>query len=523
MADTVQPDTMHDATSSRMVGPRLGPVGWVRWAWRQLTSMRTALMLLFLLALAAVPGSLLPQRGSDPVGVSDYLRAHRTLGPLFDRLSGFDVFAATWFAAIYVLLLVSLIGCVVPRSRQHLLGMRARPPAAPRNLHRLPVASSFSVNEQPEAVLRSAYDALQARRFRVDSGEGWVAAEKGYLRETGNLVFHLAIVALLLGVGLGAAWGFKGTRIVVEGTGFADTLTQYDGFSSGRFASTDNLPPFSLTLQDFSATYQQAGDQRGAARTFAARMQVVDAPGATPREATIHVNDPLHVAGTKVFLVGHGYAPRFTVRDGQGREVWSGPIVTLPQDPTNLASTGVLKASEARPTQLGFVVDLFPTAARAADGRLVSSFPGALDPVVNLGGWTGDLGLDVPQSVYRLDTTKMTQVGRAQLAVGQTWTLPHGAGSVTFDGVSEWANLQVSHDPGKGVALIAAIAAISGLLLSLAVRRRRVWVRASPGTDGGTVVDVAGLSRTENGGVERDVDELVRLLGAEPGPPATEV
>jgi cytochrome c biogenesis protein len=514
MTDTI--DGAKAVGASRTVGPRLGPLGWSRWAWRQLTSMRTALFLLFLLALAAVPGSLLPQRGNDPVEVSNYLRKHQTLGPLFNRLSGFDVFAAPWFAAIYVLLLVSLCGCVLPRSRHHLSGMRARPPAAPRNLNRLPVARSLLVDEPADQVLRSTYDALRKRRFRVDRGDGWVAAEKGYLRETGNLLFHLAIVALLLGVGLGAAWGYKGTRILVEGDGFSDTLTQYDGFSAGRFASSDNLPPFTMKLQQFTATYQASGQQEGAARSFAAKLQVTEAPGKKARQVTIHVNDPLHVGGDKVFLVGHGYAPSFTVRDGQGRVVWSGPIVALPEDPTNLASTGVLKASEARPTQLGFVVDFFPTAAQTQSGMLVSSFPGLDNPGVSLGIWTGDLGLDVPQSVYRLDTTKMQQVGRAVLGLGGTYTLPNGGGSITFDKVDQWANLQVAHDPGKGVALVAAIAAIAGLLLSLAVRRRRVWVRAFVGTDGRTVVEVAGLSRTENGGVERDVDELVRLLGAEP-------
>ncbi len=42
--------------------PALGPRELLRWAWRQLTSMRTALLLLLLLALAAVPGSVVPQR-----------------------------------------------------------------------------------------------------------------------------------------------------------------------------------------------------------------------------------------------------------------------------------------------------------------------------------------------------------------------------------------------------------------------------------------------------------------------------
>jgi len=56
--------------------------------------MRTALLLLFLLALAAVPGSLLPQRSSDPTLVDLYIVRHPKLGPFIDRLDGFDVFGA---------------------------------------------------------------------------------------------------------------------------------------------------------------------------------------------------------------------------------------------------------------------------------------------------------------------------------------------------------------------------------------------------------------------------------------------
>ncbi|NBR78076.1 MAG: hypothetical protein EBT76_04695 [Microbacteriaceae bacterium] len=38
--------------------PDLSLKSWLRWIWRQLTSMRIALILLLLLAIAAVPGSL---------------------------------------------------------------------------------------------------------------------------------------------------------------------------------------------------------------------------------------------------------------------------------------------------------------------------------------------------------------------------------------------------------------------------------------------------------------------------------
>src|SRR5258708_39406029 len=101
---------------ARLRPRRFGVVGWLRWIWRQLTSMRTALVLLFLLALASIPGSVLPQQGIDPAAVSQYYAAHPALAPFLAKLSGFDVFGAPWFAAIYLLLFTSLAGCVLPRA-----------------------------------------------------------------------------------------------------------------------------------------------------------------------------------------------------------------------------------------------------------------------------------------------------------------------------------------------------------------------------------------------------------------------
>ena len=105
--------------------------GWARWTWRQLTSMRTALVLLFLLALASVPGSVLPQVGIDPAAVDRYYAAHPALAPVLARLSLFNVFGAPWFAAVYLLLFASLAGCVIPRTVRLARSAWQPPPAAP--------------------------------------------------------------------------------------------------------------------------------------------------------------------------------------------------------------------------------------------------------------------------------------------------------------------------------------------------------------------------------------------------------
>ena len=117
--------------------PKLGVVGWLRWGWRQLTSMRTALVLLLLLAIAAIPGSIVPQRTADPNGVSQYRTDNPDLYPILDHLQLFDVYSSAWFSAIYILLFISLIGCVIPRTTHHFKALRARPPRTPVRLSRL--------------------------------------------------------------------------------------------------------------------------------------------------------------------------------------------------------------------------------------------------------------------------------------------------------------------------------------------------------------------------------------------------
>jgi cytochrome c biogenesis protein len=511
----------------------LGARGWLRWGWRLLTSMRTALVLLFLLAVAAVPGSLLPQRSSDPAAVQRWQEDNPGLAPLVDALSGFDVYGSPWFSAVYLLLFVSLVGCVLPRSRQHWRAMRARPPAAPRRLERLPAATEVAVDAPPEQALAAARSVLRGRRYRVAEGDGWVSAERGYLRETGNLVFHLSLVVVLVAVAVGHLYGFRANVVVVEGEGFSNVVAQYDSVETGPWFDDASLEPFTVGLDRFDVRYEQSGEQAGAPRDFDARVTWTEEPGATARTATIASNQPLVTGRSKVFLTGNGYAPRFTVRDGEGQVVWQGASPFLPRDANN-TSEGVVKVPEAQPEQLGFTGLFLPTAAII--GSPISIFPDTRDPRVFLTAFEGDLGLDdgTPQSVYRLETGAITQfrdpeapgepLARA-LAVGDTLELPGGAGSITFDGVSRFVNLQVARDPGTTPALVGAVLAMAGLLLSLFVRRRRVFVRAAPpeadGSGGRTVVSVGGLSRSEDEGLADEVRAVAeRVAGRAPAPGA---
>ena len=484
--------------------PPLGPAGLARWAWRQFTSMRTALILLFLLALASIPGSILPQRGTNEIAVREWIEQRPTLGAFLDAIGMFDVFASPWFAAVYLLLFISLVGCVLPRMRQLWRAWRAVPPPAPRRMGRIAGTQTAVVDEAPQAVIEAMAERLAGERWRVRIGEDasgtWVSAEKGYLKEAGNLFFHIALVAILVAVGVGSVFGWHGSVIVRVGQGFANTITQYDDWAGGRFVTATDLPPFSFTLDSFQAEFEREGAQRGEPRVFDARVTYRADPAAAPQQASIQVNEPLDVGAGTVYLVGHGFAPHFTLTDRRGQTVFEDAVVFLPQD-GNFSSTGVLKAPDAQP-QMGFEGVFLPTVQITESGDAVSSFPAPDDPAVLLVGWEGDLGLDdgVPQSIYALETDGLERFGVEGLRPGESWVLPDGRGTLTFTGYERWASFRVAHDPGQGWALLAAVLAMLGLTISVAVQRRRLWVKASLPTEGEaagrTVVEIGGLTRT---------------------------
>jgi len=508
-----------------------GPAGGRRLAallrmWRQLTSMRTALLLLFLLAVAAVPGSLLPQRPVSPLRVAQYLQDHPKLGPFLDRMSGFNVFSSPWFGAVYALLFISLIGCLTPRMRLHARALLRRPPRAPAHPARLSTGTSFTTTAAPEEALTAARAQLRRSHFRVATDPGALAAEKGYLRETGNLLFHVSLVVLLVGIALGSLRGYSGTVLVVQGDSVSNNLVQYDQFSHGALVDPARLRPFSFRLDTFTAAYQPDNTPS----EFRADLAFRADPSAPTRPVAVRVNHPLRVGEAKVYLVGHGYAIHVVLRDRTGAVVLDDSVPCTPTNQVTLYSQCTIKVpdtglpatgSPKRPQQLAFAGPLTPTPP--VDGSPFSTSPLLQHPVLRLQTYVGNLHLDegTPQNVYSLDTRELRvaptggptganrQAQLLQLAdpARRTVTGLPGGMSLTADQVVPFATFAVKDDPGKGLVLAASALLLLGLVGSLVVRRRRVWVRAEPDGAGRTVVEMGGIARS--GDLSAEFDDLV--------------
>ncbi len=519
------------AEAPRPAVPEMSPLEFLRWTWRQLTSMRTALILLLLLALAAVPGSVIPQEDVDAFAAARWKDQHPDLTPIYEKLGLFSVFDSVWFTAVYLLLAVSLVGCFIPRTRVYWKALRAAPPAAPRNLARLPDHTSYTSNASADEVLAAAQQVLKGRRYRVVAAADAISAERGYLREAGNLLFHLAVLVVLAGFAIGSLYGYKGAAIVVVGGGFSNQLTQYDDFAPGSLMELDDMEPFSFEVDDFDIEWIREGPGFGMSRKFAAHLNYRETPDSEPQDFDLRVNHPLSIGKTKIFLNGHGYAPVITIRDAEGNVVASGPTPFIP-DKAQLAtmtSFGVVKAAGAEPKGIGLEGQLFPS-YELVDGNPVSVFGDDLDPVISMLAYTGDLGLDTgaAQSIFVLDKDdlnllkrpngKMFRVDLQPCSMDKSLRqmpcrvkLPGGAGTVTFERLQPWVQVNISRTPGAGLALAGVIMALIGLLGSLFIRPRRVWVRARREGDE-TVVEVAGLDRSSGGDVPAELDEIVAAL-----------
>jgi cytochrome c biogenesis protein len=502
--------------------------------------MRTALVLLFLLALGAIPGALLPQRSLNSANVDSYLEANGKIAEIYDKLGLFDVFSSTWFAAIYVLLFVSLIGCILPRSIDHWKALRKLPPAAPKRLDRMPNHISGTVDMPAEQVQKEVSarfrrwtgGATEADKDRA--GKWSYSAEKGYLREFSNLVFHLSLVGILVSVLVGRMVYYEGQVIVVAGTEnsqFCNTaVANFDSMRYGPTFDGTTLTPFCVNVKNFNADYLPSGQ----ATDFSSDIDYAAGDDALKPvdewdHTTLKVNHPLTINGDRVYLQGHGYAPTFTVTWPNG-ETRTETIQFRPDDLTYFLSSGALKMDppagmypdlqERRQNQLAIQGLFAPTAEFSGENNalLSSRFPAMDDPAVAIDIYRGDTGLDsgTGQDIFTLSQTQLhngslQKLDRVNLHQGEDVTLDDGT-KISFDGAKEFVNLQVSRDRTEIFVLGFALLMLISLVGSLTIKRRRFWVRVTDKGDGTSLLEIAGLARTDSAGWGREFNRVSEEL-----------
>ena len=500
--------------------------------WRTLRSMRTALILLLMIALASVAGSLLPQWPNSPERVLQYRADHPFWGTFFDRAGLFDVFGSWWFVLLVALLFVSLIACLVPRTRALWRAVRT-PPMQAREIDAFPMYAEVAVHAPPDGAIDAARRTMRRRRFRVagDPARPALAAEKGLAREIGSLAFHWAFILLLAGVIYGKGTGFSGLIAVVEGQTWVDAEANYDGtIRAGRFF--DDFTGIGLHLRDFGSDFLRTGQPMD----FVSRVDLLDPDGSLLRQEDIRVNHPAKVEGLWIYQSSFGWAPTIEVVD-DGEVVSSGPVV-MDRDPAPegvvefaMPWRGVVKLPGAGADGLDRAIELelWPD-SRALTALLGGGEPQAMlvefDPIIRFTVWEGVLA---DLATNRLDTTVLDEVSTGIVGAGRTADLTdglalpegeEGSGStISFPELRQYSVFLVSRDAGVPLVLAAAILILVGLLPALYTARRKVWVRADPDGDG-AVLRVGGLAMQRKPQFEEEFARLVDAMVSAAGGPA---
>jgi cytochrome c biogenesis protein len=443
--------------------------------------MRTAIILLFLLAAGSAVGSLFPQRAISARAVAEWQDKYPGWTPVAEFFELFDVYGSWWFTPIYLLLLVSLVGCLTRRYQVQIRHLR-RDPHATGDLERQERYVRARTSRPAEEVVQRARVVLQRKRFKVVDIPKGLAAERGHIRESGSLLFHTSILVILLGVALGRMFGASGQVLVVEGTTFTDTRTEYDTITPGRFFGHRHTG-FQLHLDDFDVEWFPSG----IAKHFESTVTLTDADGeVVVEDHIISVNAPLRYEGRRIYQIAWGWAPVIRIEQ-EGRVLYDGPTVFLPDGDS---WTGVAKIPGTKPQQLGLAMQLFVDPVEGPDGELRDRNRQPRDPVLLSQILFGDLGLDSPQNVYALDPEGLTRVGDSVVGIGRTDDLPNGI-TLTFSDMVQYSVFQIGYNPGAWLLFGGAIAMLVGLIPGLYGFRRRVWVRVSE--DGSTtILELAG-------------------------------
>ena len=408
--------------------------------WRTLRSMRTALVLLLLLALAAVAGRWCRSRDLAGRGRRDVPRPSGAAN--IYKPSGCSTCSArggspssTCCSCLAGGLPAAANARVHPQPRTR----RSRPaswtrcattPSDPCPAAR-PSDRALGARPSPQAVPRAARSTVA------------LAADKGLAREGGSLMFHWAFFLVLLGRRSSArAPGSPATRSSSRGSRWTEADANYDGnLREGRFASIDDHTGVQVCVKSFLDTYHQSGQPMDFVTT--AELPIGRAASRSASRS-IRVNHPARSTGSRCISLGFGWAPVVQVHEGdEAHRLRPAPVRegSRPRG-ASASSPSPGTARSALPTtepQTGLQLVLWPTAAALANAITRQGPPVMMTtadhPVLLMSAYRGDLASELRPQSAQLDTRGLTRWGTPQaLPQGTTFDLTSGAARARRDG-----------------------------------------------------------------------------------------
>jgi cytochrome c biogenesis protein len=372
---------------------------------------------------------------------------HQTYDPAFgvgvvnlmERLQIFAVFTSWWFSAGLIVLLVSIVVCTLnrtPRLWRQVSDIRVVQPE-PFFDPRLPDRAAVTGMEPipVRQVLRRHH--FRVRETTVD-GIAYLYGDRHQYTKLATLLTHLGLITFLIAAAVTSRFGFVAPIVVATGE-----------TSTVQPIGTPNL----LVVKNLGFSAPTRPD--GSFADFSTDLAVYQ-DGVEIGRKTIHVNDPLSIAGYTFHQNGFGPAPYIKIHDLSGNLLYDGAVTMTDQ------SDGLPFATMGVPGQ---DVGLEMYLDKGADGQ-----PALLLVPYHVTGTNPD-GTPIAQSYFPMAAEP-----------GETATSPDVNFTVTLSSVGSYSLLVAKQDPGQGLVWLAFISLLAGILITFYLPRRRVWARI--GRDG---------------------------------------
>jgi cytochrome c biogenesis protein len=423
-----------------------------------LTNTRVGIAVMAILAVLCLLGATIPQGGSQ----ADYIEVYgRLRGGAIWALGLADVFRASYFTALLVLLCVMVCACSLKRLPQSIrLASEKSFVFEEKRVRGMPQSADLTVDVDAEEATLHAIDIARRHLYAVSrAGHGHVSAlfaTKAAFSRYGSTMLHLSFIFLLAGGIAVTRFGWHAYREVSVGTEFALTRSGADSVA--------------VRVDDFDIDY----DERGNISDYVCRVSVEEG-GAVALKYSIRPNHPLRLSGREVYLNSYREDPQeaqgfaVTVYDSLGNAVI--PHLYIPM---------------GKPVYL----DELKAVARA-DMGVVPSIRVAFDDGT------------IETHPIRLSLAEPGDGGS-----GYTFVLMYVVPSVIVI-------LEIVREPGQWLIITGLALLTLGAFMSLYLSHRRIWIIVMPLADAKARV-VAGGSASRNreafgrefGGIMEALNEL---------------
>ncbi len=453
--------------------------GFIRKFWEFWESLKLTITLLVIVIIAATIGTLIPQNEDMLVYINQYGPA---MAELFRQLGFYDIYKANWFTFILTMLCISTTVCTVHRYRM-LRRSLGKPIVIMKdefyNQSEYRAEERFKVGAQE--TLEQFKKSLQKFHFNTvrqekdeSSGTIYLYGQKGVLNRWGNLIAHIAVVTIFVGGLIGKTvwpWSYDDTLPVVEG-------------------QTISIPHsnFQLRLDKFEERYYPGTQDPS---DFRSNVTVIQ-DGKEIRRELIQVNHPMNHQGYLFYQNSrqksgtiNGF--KLAINDGKTFEpitTWEGKV----GDTYSVPGTGKQITVTRFIPDFGMDENMQPT-SRSNDPN---------NPAIEIyettnGQTTGHGWVFANISLKDLPMKQNISFDYAITSLDQAWI----------------SVFQVVKDPGLPVVYVGFVLIIFGLITTLWLEYKRIWIRIIPQKNKVLVQSFAASNRRAT-----DIKkELVNIIG----------